>query len=98
MTVRPFCRELRKLDFEFCFRDRGGGATVTQFAKREGDRELHVQLWGGGAHRVSHGTYVKLPGGREGLHETTLPTDFRTVPEMLEAIALEWKRPSTVIL
>lgn len=90
--IRPFTRELRKQGFEFCFRDRSGGAACTEFAKREGDRELRVQFWDEGPHRVSHGTY-----GQYGLRQTTEPTSFSTVPEMLAAIKLEWTRPSTLV-
>lgn len=93
-TIRPFTRELRKQGFEFEFRDRGGGTTVTQFRKRQGDRMLHVQFWASGKHRVSHGTVTKLPNGQEGMRETTTPTDFTTVDQMLKAIELEWTRPS----
>lgn len=67
---------------------------TTELSKRVGDRELHVQLWGDGQHRVSHGTYQKLPNGREGLSGTTEPTSFSTVTEMLDALAHEWRRPS----
>jgi|SRR5882724_49108 len=89
MTIRPFTSVLRKQGFEFCWCDRSGGCKTTQFAKREGDRELHVQFWGDGPHRVSHGTY-----GQHGLRETTEPTSFSTVAEMLLALKLEWARPS----
>jgi hypothetical protein len=80
------------LGFEFCFCDRSGGTIVTEFAKREGDRQLRVQFWKDGHHRVSHGSY-----GEHGLHETTPPTDFETVPDMLKALAFEWSRPSTKV-
>lgn len=93
-TIRPFTVQLRKQGFEFCFCDRSGGCKVTQFAKRQGDRELHVQFWDDGPHRVSHGTYSKLGNGREGLRETTTPTSFATVAEMLQAVEAEWTRPS----
>ena len=96
-AIRPFTRELRKLGFVFEFRDRSGGAEVTEFSKRQGDRKLRVQLWKGGGHRVSHATITKLDGGLEGEHATTLPTEFRTVSEMLKAIELEWSRPSTPV-
>ena len=90
MTLRPFTTELRKQGFELAFRDRGGGTTCTQFVKRQGDRELHVQLWAHGLCRVSHGTHGPL-----GLRQTTEPTEFETVGEMRLAIQLEWIRPST---
>jgi hypothetical protein len=96
-AIRPFTRELRKAGFIFEFRDRSGGAEVTEFSKRQGDRKLRVQLWKDGAHRVSHSTITKLDGGLEGENGTTIPTDFRTVPEMLLAIELEWVRPSTPV-
>lgn len=90
MTLRPFTTVLRKQGFEFHFRDRSGGNSCTQFTKRQGDRQLRVQLWGDGKHRVSHGIY-----GKHGLRETTLPTDFSTVAEMIAAIEHEWTRPTT---
>jgi len=89
MTIRPFTRALRAQGFELEFRDRSGGTTVTQFKRRAGLRELHVQLWGSGYHRVSHGTHT-----RYGLHECTTPTEFKTVPEMILAIKYEWLRAS----
>lgn len=91
MTIRPFTTALRKDGFEFCWCDRSGGTKVTQFSKRVGDRELHVQFWDDGHHRVSHGTH-----GEHGLHETTEPTDFRTVEEMRIAVAFEWRRVSAL--
>lgn len=93
-TLRPFTRELRKRGFEFCYRDRSGGTTVTEFYARKGDRFLRVQFWGDGKHRVSHGTHTKLSNGTEGAHSTTPPTNFETVPTMLAAIEHEWVRPS----
>lgn len=93
-TIRPFTTQLRKQGFEFCFCDRGGGCKVTEFSKRQGDRQLRVQFWGDGEHRVSHSTYSDLGNGIEGLRGATEPTDFTTVAEMLEAIAAEWTRPS----
>jgi hypothetical protein len=95
-TLRPFTRELRKQGFGFRFRDRSGGTTVTEFSHHRGDRGLRVQLWGTGKHRVSHGTYHRI-NGIDCLHETTPPTDFETLPEMLAAIELEWRRPSTIV-
>jgi hypothetical protein len=89
MSIRPFTRELRKLGFELDFRDRSGGTVCTQFKLRKGDRELHVQFWADGHHRVAHGTH-----GLHGLHECTPPTEFETVPHMLTAIDYEWIRAS----
>lgn len=96
MTIRPFTHVLRKNGFELDFRSRSGGTTVTQFKKRSGNRELHVQLWADGNHRVSHGTYSKI-NGRDCLHETTRPTDFKTVAKMKAALVFEWNRSSTKV-
>lgn len=99
MTIRPFTRELRRQGFVFCYRDRGGGCVVTEFAKRQGDRTVRVQFWDhdqAKPHRVSHETHSALPGGGEGTRATTLPVYFGDVPEMLLVILAEWKRPSGV--
>ncbi len=93
-TLRPFTRKLREMGFTLDFRDRSGGTTVTQFIKRDEDRELHVQLWANGSHRVTHGSY-KVINGHDCLHETTLPSDFTTLEGMKYAILYEWIRPST---
>ena len=94
-TIRPFTNELRKQGFQLDYRDRSGGTTVTEFKMRKGDREVRVQFWADGKHRASHGTYRTLKNGVEGYRETTMPTNFRTVPEMLKAVEREWTRPST---
>jgi N6-adenosine-specific RNA methylase IME4 len=51
--------------------------------------------WDGHGDQV--GKFAPLPGGLEGAHSTTLPSDFRTVAEMVAAIAAEWVRTSTPV-
>lgn len=90
MTLRPYTTVLRRAGFQFGYRSRAGDCHVTEFWKREGDRELKVQLWADGKHRVSHGIH-----GKHGLRQSDTPTDFETVADMECAIKREWTRPTT---
>jgi hypothetical protein len=84
----PFAAALRKLGFrkEWAYRATAGCPAVTQYHKLipGTERTVHVQLWGDGRHRASHG----VAG-----HEITKPTDFRTVEQMRTAVAFEEARP-----
>ena len=93
-TIRQYCAALRMDGFTLQFRDRSGGTTVTQFAKRIGNRQVKVQLWANGGHRASHGTYKRI-NGCDCLSETTMPTDFTSLGGMRTTILREFKRPST---
>jgi len=87
-TFRPFAAALRKQGFTLQWAQRRtlGSPAVTQYHKLipGTKRTVHVQLWGDGGHRASHA----VAG-----HEITKPTDFRTVGQMLTAVAFEEARP-----
>lgn len=75
---------LRKLGFKKVWHTTSGGQATTQYDKRLADgRELHVQIWADGGHRVSHSF--------NGCSDTT-PTDFRLKPQMSDAIDKESTR------
>jgi hypothetical protein len=84
---QTFAPELRKLGFRKEWSHRIGGVRVDGWEKPniqepelETWRTLKLQIWADGAHRVSHAI---------GSHETTRPTDFRTIEEMRGAV--EWE-------
>ncbi len=86
-----FAAALRKDGFrrESSTRATQGCPAVTFYEKevsgtRKTPRTLLLQLWGDGGHRISH---------RENGREITTPTDFRTVEQMMTAIAFEGARP-----
>lgn len=89
----PFARALSAAGFK---RD-GRSTDPLLYVLTVGDRELDVQLWSDGGHRVSHSVISELPGRPArapflGKTMTTTPTDFRTVPQMFAAILRELSR------
>ncbi len=83
MNIRPYSTLLRSRGFVKDFDSRAGGVRAVCFSKTVGNRMLAVQLWGDGAHRVSH--YLD---GRM----TTIPTGFTDTLGMLNAIQKELTR------
>jgi hypothetical protein len=80
------------------------GRVLSPGRARHAGETLCVDLLAGGEGELwdGHGDQVgkfapALPGGLEGAHSTTLPSDFRTVAEMVAAIAAEWVRTSTPV-
>lgn len=82
-------RALRKHGFA---RDGGPKQEPLVFKKRLGDREVEVQLWGDGYHRVSHMVFKPHPSGLEGGRMSTPPTEFGTVVTLFHAIGIELTR------
>lgn len=86
MNIRPFTEALRKHNKAWTrtFESRAGGNRVVIYSLTLNKiRELRLQLWEDGKHRISHS--IK---GRT----TTTPTEFETVQEMLLAIKVETLR------
>lgn len=73
-------------EFDFDKRSKYSLRTV-EYKKTIDGRDVRVQLWGDGKHRVSHyfnnGKYTSM---------STVPTDFLTVDQMHEAIKIELTR------
>jgi hypothetical protein len=94
VDVRPYARVLREQGFkcDYVYSGSQHNHSVRCFEKTESARQLTVQLWGDGKHRVSHAAV-----GKHGPHSTTTPTSFFTVAEMKLAILYEWVRPSTPV-
>lgn len=84
MNIRPYTNALRAQGGWIADGDsNGGGQRVVSFKKLIGLRELRLQLWEDGRHRVSH-AYAG--------NETTYPTAFHDVEGMAAAIATETAR------
>jgi hypothetical protein len=90
LNIRPFTNALRKHHHGWCkvFASNMGGVRVVrvvcfELQYRNHKRKLDLQLWGDGAHRVSHWFDGSM---------NTPPTDFQTVPQMLAAIRHEVTR------
>lgn len=81
--IRPFTDALRIIGFTKIWDSRAGGQRTIQYRKHIQDRDLIVQLWGDGNHRITHEL-------RE--CSDTTPTDFRTLPQMHRAITRESTR------
>ena len=91
MTVRDtslvaFTRELHRLGFR---RD-GRTRDPLLYVKRVHFRELDLQLWRDGRHRVSH--FLVNPRHPYRKRSTTHPTSFTDVPGMKRAIRRELAR------
>lgn len=89
----PFARALSACGF----RRRDAGRDPLIYSRIIRDRELEVQLWKDGGHRVSHYVIREIPGRPAeppflGRCMTTHPTDFRTVAAMHAAILAELSR------
>jgi hypothetical protein len=84
-----FAIELRKLGFFKAWNSTAGGMRCTLWTRTTPDaptlgyRQLRVQIWADGHHRVSHGINNR---------ETTEPTDFETVAGLHTAVAHEMTR------
>lgn len=82
----PFCRALSACGFNRADTTRD----PLTYERRIGDRTVSVQLWRDGLYRASHAVHRQLPGTAiEGRHGCTLPTVFKTVPQMHAAILTE---------
>lgn len=82
---KPFVRELRKLGFgklEFAF-----GGSLLAMEKRDGPRVVDVQLWNDETPPLLRACLTV-----DGRGSCTLPTTFRTVEGMREAVAYEFAR------
>ena len=89
-NLRPFFSALRKVGFELEWDSRAGGVRTIQWLRQENERRIIiVQLWGDGRHRVTHSI---------GRRETTIPTDFIDVAQMVEAIEVERSRTDNLAL
>jgi hypothetical protein len=101
MSIRKYTNKLRTFGFERTSRCRD----CTIFSCTRGTRTVHVQFWTrpipqtrawqrlskklgyGPGHRVSHGDKVK------GIYrEVSLPANFDTVDQMINAVGDEWGR------
>ncbi len=98
VDLKPFKQHLRRMGFTFEGRIRSRvNHQVHTYTKEypEIPKKLDLQLWGDGHHRVSHWHPNKnVPKEHRSLYGqmNTLPTDFTTVQEMLEAIQRELAR------
>lgn len=89
---RELLREARNLGFiDDGKPDRSGCGVYFLTCTRHG-RRLHLQIWGDGRHRVSHGTLTTSGSS----HQTTEPTNFTNLTGMYRSIAFEWQRPSYI--
>ena len=86
MNIRPYTNALcqKKAFWVFDFDSRAGGVRVVQIRYVvSGERNLHIQPWDDGNHRVS----MEYRG-----RQATLPTSFTDVEDMLKAIQFERMR------
>ena len=83
MNIRPYSIALKREGFAKDWDSRAGGCRCVQFVHHADDRKVEVQLWEDGGHRASHFLRGRM---------STLPTDFATVGEMLNAIKHEMTR------
>ena len=78
-----FAPLLRKRGFKKDWDSRAGGIRIAGWTKHAGEREVRVQIWADGNHRVSHSIRNRA---------TTHPTQFNDEASMDDALSWEENR------